>query len=62
MCEMGVRVGWSMRIEMITEGVWIDLNLRVCIVLLLISVKNENDIRVECGGLYRSCKTRNGMC
>ena len=44
MCEMGVRVEWSIRIEMFTERVWIDLNLCGCIVLLLIRVKNENDI------------------
>lgn len=51
-----------MRIEMFTERVWIDLNLCVCVVLLLIRVKNENDIRVECGGLYRSRNVMNGMC
>ena len=33
-----------MRIEMFTERVWIDLNLCGYIVLLLRSVKNENDI------------------
>ena len=33
-----------MRIEMFTERVWIDLNLCGYIALLLIRVKNENDI------------------